>query len=149
MCRLPAPAACLHFVSYMVSVNIALSASYGGENKCLLSLPCSRSDNTHRSGVYLQEYESCFVFHTGFPTCAFYYTRGKKKEKKVICSYPVVCRHTWNEGIMSFFVLILFFHLFPHSCEAVHNVFTLYIFVCWSSLYLHGFTRAAETFAFK
>ena len=75
------------FMSRAAFRSAARSALYGGENKCLLSLP--RSDNTRRSGVYLQEYEFVFFFFLPltcfFSTCAFYYSRGKK----IICSYPV------------------------------------------------------------
>lgn len=84
---LSAPSPCLNFMSYTVSANAALFlfCFYGGENKCLLSLSCSHSDNTHCSGVYLQEYELCFIFSTWVSACAFYYIQGK-----IICSYPAV-----------------------------------------------------------
>lgn len=95
---LPAPSPCLHVMTYMVSVNIALSVFYEGENKCLLSLPCSRSDNTHCSGVYLQEYELCFCFfsHTGF------YMRFPLCTSQNNMFLPGGFCHTWNKDIMSF-----------------------------------------------
>lgn len=122
---LPALIPCLHFMSYMESICIALSVSYRGENKCLLSLPCSRSDNTRSSGVYLQEYELCvFCF---FPHMAFY-MRFPLCTRQNNMFLPGGSCHTWNKEIMSF-CLDTVFHLFPYYCRAVYKNFISYVFI--------------------